>query len=772
MKKIFLLLLIVLLLTPCAAKSAELSLVPAPREVSAGNGCFRLTPGASIGYSPELKAQADMLVDRIWTATGMNLDVARKWSKAAITLEIDTVAGKRPEGYSLEVSPRGVQVKGYDAAGVFYGIQTLLQLFPAEICSTAPVRNVDLSIPAVTVYDAPEHPWRGMMLDVSRYFFDKEFVKRFIDMMGMYKLNRLQLHMIDDSGWRLEIKKYPRLTEVGAWGGRDEKRLGGFYTQEEMKELVKYAADRNVEIVPEVEFPAHILSAIVAYPWLSCTGEQYEVPVQHFISRDLICAGKQSSLDFLEDVLDEVCAIFPSEYVNIGGDEAVYTRWESCPDCQALMKREGLSKASELQGYLTNKVADMLAARGRRAVGWEEIIMRGEVHRPVTGLIWHNPADSSRVSGTRHQVILCPASNTYLDFPESTIPGEPKAATWMPAISLEKCYTMPLNDYSASSAVLGLQGCLWSDQFIHGTLLQEIPAINENRSEAYMEYLGFPRMMAVAELGWTPQAHRDFTDFRRRLSGQYPRLEKAGIGYRVPQPVISDCRTSGEGFLISLEPCVDGAELRYTVDGSYPTVHSPLYTAPVEVPDKYAFKAITVVTPTHYSLPVSIPVDMSELTDKYGTLAAQWTTPKVNNGQYTFDASGKIISNGKYRITFLPTHDNDNIAFGPLQLFKRSDLIATATPAPTSPAPASSASASTSASTSTSTSTSSAPTSPASTTPSSNSSSPSSTLSSSSCFSYDIEVNDFEAGTPLTIKVTTIPAGPSEGYVFIAPLPQ
>ena len=241
-----------------------------------------------------------------------------------------------------------------------------------------------------------------MMLDVSRYFYDKEFVKKYIDMMAMYKLNKLQFHLIDDSGWRLEIKKYPRLTEVGAWAGPDHNRLGGFYTQEDIKELIAYGQVRNVEIIPEIEFPAHILSAVVAYPWL--------------------CVGKESSLQFLRDVLDETVRLFPSSYINIGGDEAVYTRWEECPDCQKVMKREGLKKASELQGYLTNVVAEMMKEKNRTVVGWEEIFLRGDVKTPVVGLIWHNVRDTLLATQRGHKAILTRHAHVFR-LPRKPYPG-------------------------------------------------------------------------------------------------------------------------------------------------------------------------------------------------------------------------------------------------------------------------------------------------------------------------------------------------------------
>ena len=238
---------------------------------------------------------------------------------------------------------------------------------------------------------------------------------------------------------------------MGAWAGTDAKRLGGYYTQEDIKELIAYAQVRNVEIIPEIEFPAHILSAIVAYPWLSCTGLQHEVPVQHFISKDLLCVGKESSIQFLRDILDETVALFPSAYINIGGDEANYVRWESCPHCQAIIQREGLKKASDLQGYLTNVVAEMMKEKNRTVVGWEEILLRGEVKTPVVGVFWHNVADTIEATKTGHKAILSPATHMYFDFPESSTPGEVKAATWMPPISVEKCYGMEVNDYSPES---------------------------------------------------------------------------------------------------------------------------------------------------------------------------------------------------------------------------------------------------------------------------------------------------------------------------------
>ncbi len=698
--------------------AAGINIVPKPTSVTEGTGHFTLTQNTTIGYEPQLKELAEYLAMTIASSTGWDPVTSPDLKHADITLSIDAKGGK-PEGYTLTVTPKSIAVTGSDAGGAFYGVQSLLQLFPAAIYSDKRVRGVEWTAPAVKITDAPERPWRGMMLDVARYFFDKEFVKKYIDMMAMYKLNKLQFHLIDDSGWRLEIKKYPRLTEVGAWAGKNGKRIGGYYTQDDIRELVEYGRLRNVEIIPEIEFPAHILSAVVAYPWLSCTGEQHEVPDQHFISRDLLCAGKQTSIDFLKDVLDETVELFPSSYINIGGDEAVYTRWAECPDCRALMEREGITKPADLQGYLTNVVSEMMKEKGRTVIGWEEIIQRGKVNNPVVALIWHNTSDSIQATETGHKAILTPGTHMYLDFPEGKTPGEVKAATWMPPISLEKAYSLEVNDYSPTSTVIGVQGCLWSDQFIHGTVLQEITPINENRSENYMEYLTFPRMMAVAEVGWGKQRDRDYADFARRVSTHYPRLDYQGFNYRVPEPAITAMKENADGSVtFTLAPSVDGSEIRYTTDGSYPHPRSPLYSGPVTVGDKSDFHAITVVNDRHYSLPIYFAPDYSAY-EKYGEYMSEWSPLKVQHVMtpWKIDATGKIRSNGEYEITFIPTKGADALTLGDLAVFKRDEEQSKATAQNVAVKPG-------------------------------------------AVKSYRVSIDQFEAGTPFTV---TVEAGAPEG---------
>lgn len=660
--------------------AGRVSIVPQPVSLVEKSGEFTLSQKTTIGYGEGLKEYADYLQGVLSESTGWDLKISDKVSKGQIRLMVDSASVTKSEGYALDVTSKTITIVGADNGGLYYGIQTLLQLFPSEVYSEKRVRGVEWTVPCVSVADAPERPWRGMMLDVARYFHDKDYVKHFIDMMAMYKMNKLQFHLIDDSGWRLESKKYPRLTEVGAYAGTKNDRLGGYYTQEDIREIIEYARLRNVEVIPEIEFPAHVLSAVVAYPWLSCTGVQHELPRQHFISRDLLCVGKSSSLKFLADILDETAELFPSKYINIGGDEAVYTRWQECPDCQTLMKREGLKKTSELQGWLTDSVARMMAKKGRTVIGWEEIITRGEVSTPVVALIWHNVADTTLSVPGGHKAILTPSTHMYLDFAESATPGEIKAASWLPPIPMEKVYSMPVNDYSEQSTVIGVMGCLWSDQFIHGTILQELYPLDENRSEKYIDYLTFPRLLAVSEVAWGREKNRNWADFKSRVGKHYSRLLVKGAGFRVPEPEVASMRQLSDGsFEFTLAESVPGAEIRYTTDGSYPTIHSQLYTrAPVKAASKSDFHAITVLTPRKVSLPVYFAPDYSAY-KQYGTLALEWgpLQAQPKNTAWRINVTGKITANGTYEITFVPLKGENHLVLGEMQLWKGNEKLDT-----------------------------------------------------------------------------------------------
>ena len=612
MRKLFLsvLLLLPALALPLFAQDTP-DLIPQPRKVTMQTGEFRLPSQPRIAFPSSLEPQAKWLAGKVRKSTGFAARLLPGKTKGDIVLLLDTLQTTKAESYVLDIREKGIVITAHDAAGAFYGMQTLLQLFPAPILGNTLTDHTDWKAPCLHIEDSPSHPYRGFMLDVARYFFPKEFVLKTMDCMAAYKLNKLHLHLIDDSGWRLEIPAYPRLTEVGAWAGEGSKRLGGYYTCEDVKEMVEYAAVRGIEVIPEIEFPAHILSAVAAYPHLCCTGKQHQVPTQHFISRDLLCVGRDSALIFLKDVLDATMNMFPSRYIHIGGDEAVYERWEQCPHCQALMKREGLEKVPELQGWLTNKVNNYLVSRGRTAIGWEEALLRGKIDRPLVSMVWHQIGDTIVAQKAGAQALVAPCYYTYLDFPESGKEGEVKAATWCPPIPLSKCYSLPLPDSDPSSCTIGIQACMWSDQFIHGEVLQEIRAIDENRSERYMEYLTFPRLLAVSELGWTTQKLRSFTDFRHRLSAHFARLDAMGCNFRVPEPILTHVPSADgenkDGWTFTLESPVRGARVAYTTNGTDP--HARSRTAQpgekVRVASPELLKAITVFSDTKCSMPTS-----------------------------------------------------------------------------------------------------------------------------------------------------------------------
>ncbi|MCF6357091.1 MAG: family 20 glycosylhydrolase [Draconibacterium sp.] len=657
-------------------------LIPKPESYKTNGEVFQLTSDVKIVYSGELKEMAIYLEESLSPATGWDFDIIKTESLlgSTISISIDNSKNIEKEGYQLSITNKSVTIVGSNPAGVFNGIQTLLQMLPVEIYSKQRQKNVDWKIEGAEITDAPLYPWRGMMLDASRYFYDKDYVLHLIDMMAMYKMNVLHLHLIDDAGWRLEIKKYPKLTSVGAWRGEGKERVGGYYTQEDIKEIVKYAGLRNVDVIPEIEIPAHTLAAIAAYPWLSCTGDEKVVPAQHFISRDLYCVGKESTFEFLENVFKETFELFPSKYLHVGGDEAKYDRWKECEHCQALKNELGLESEKDLQVYFTKRIQKMAAKYGKTIVGWDEIIERGLENKAV-GMVWHD--QSKAVSGAEngHDLVMALTGYCYFDVAESAIPGEVKAATWLKPISLEKVYSLnPMIeglDEKFKPQVLGAHATLWSDQFIHGTILQEIAPINENRSEKYFDYLTFPRMAALAEVCWTPRNLQSWDDFEKRMKTHYNRFDVAGFGYRVPQPKLISKKEVELGFEIVLENVVNGAEIRYSTDGIPANVYSEIYTNPVRVENLNQFQAITVVNRHQYSLPLYFPEKYDKL-KKDGKLVAEWNPGNINGKEFDvfeINVTGKVDQNGTYELAFWFTGGTHRLEIEKIEVFKNGDKI-------------------------------------------------------------------------------------------------
>lgn len=655
--------------------------IPLPQKMETTGTEFIIDASTTIHYEKALKSHAALLVDFLSPATGFDFEISETPGNSGNAIILILDENLEGEEYQLNVSKGLVKITGGAPAGVFYGLQTLRQLMPSVIFSETRVKNSDWKIIGVEIQDKPEYQWRGMMLDVSRYFYDKEYVMKYMDMMSMYKLNTLHLHLIDDAGWRLEIKKYPKLTSVGAWRGEGAERYGGYYTQEDIKEMVAYAAMRNIDIIPEIEVPAHTLAAIAAYPYLSCEEKPVKVQEQHSISRELYCVGKESTFDFLEDVFEETFQLFPSKYIHIGGDEARYDRWKKCEQCQKRKKDLGLKEEKELQMYFNQRIQKMVKKHGKTIVGWDEIIEKGLKEKAV-GMVWHNKEKAFKATEMGHDIVLALTDYCYFDFPESSIPGEVKAATWMPPISLEKVYHLnPIIeglDEKYRPQILGGQGAMWSDQFIHGTVLQDIAPINENRSAAYFDYLTFPRMSALAEVFWTSKEKQSWEGFQRRMQTHYNRYDEAGYSYRVPQPKLLSKNEVDGGFKIELENVVAGAEIRFTTDGVKPNVYSEIYTEPIIIKRLQDFQAITVVSRRHYSLPLLFPVSYPQF-EKFGVHVADWRSVDIladRQLELTRKATGKIKKNGTYEITFIHTDGDNAMAIEGIMVFKNNRIFA------------------------------------------------------------------------------------------------
>jgi hexosaminidase len=652
------------LFTHLAGASTPLSLVPLPQVVMPQEGAaFILNTDTKITYtSNDGKAPAELLAIGLRPATGFTLSVDQADAAAPNTIHLAQVENlENREAYQLNANSNQVVITASQPGGLVNGGQTLRQLLPVEIFSSKPSTDVTWQIAPVTIQDSPTYPWRGMMLDVSRYFFNKEYILRYLDIMAMHKVNVLHWHLIDDCGWRLEIKKYPKLTEIGAWRGKGEQRYGGFYTQEDIKEIVAYASARNITVVPEIAIPAHALSALASYPELGCLGQQFEVPTGHSISPEIYCVGKETTWDFLEDVMDEVVQLFPSKFIHIGGDEARYGRWDECPNCQARMKEQDLTTPQQLQGWTSTRIEQYLQQYNRLIIGWAEILECGVTNK--AGIMpWHTARHVSDGAKHGNPVVAALIRHAYFDTPESKLDGEPAAAAWTPPVTLGKAYNWdPTPDELIGTPeaknILGVNACVWTDQFLHAAeSLADKPGEGTTHSEAYVDYLSLPRMAALAEVGWTSRDLRDFDDFRVRMAPTYKRYLLAGYNFRMPTPELTETREGGGQLYITATSPISDGSVRYTLDGSTPTIDSSVLVGGTVVAKGVSFKAVTFSEDgSAHSLVENRSTEINEYS-KDGHLIGKWEAGKIGNKsplEVTFDATGLIDANGDYIITFI-----------------------------------------------------------------------------------------------------------------------
>ena len=528
---------LILLLPKCisAADTSNCGVIPKVAKCLAGDGEFKFNHKTVIVTDNDCKDVGRYLQETLQPAMGYQIKIRnRKPSDNYITITVDESLELGPEGYTLSVNKNRICIVGKSPAGVFYGVQTLRQLLDSDIFCSSPIKK-DWVASSVEISDEPRFEWRGMHLDVCRHFMPVEFVKKYIDLMAMHKMNKFHWHLTEDQGWRIEIKKYPKLTEIGAW--RDEtligyslrpkeeytydgKKHGGFYTQEEIREIIAYAASRFIEIIPEIEMPGHATAALASYPEFSCRGEIEGVGKYWGIYHDVFCVGNEKTFDFLQGILDEVTELFPSRYVHIGGDECPRTRWKECALCQKRIQEEGLANENELQTYFEKRIKQYLDSKGKTTTGWEEILDGG----PIPGVVlmsWRSEEAAIKGANAGHYVVLSPTDYCYLDFYQGPRETEPLAIGGY--ISLEQAYSFnPIPKELSKDKekfILGLQGNVWTEYM-------PVPS--------HVEYMAYPRAVALAEVGWSAQDNRDYNDFLNRLSIDLKRLDCLKVNYRKP----------------------------------------------------------------------------------------------------------------------------------------------------------------------------------------------------------------------------------------------
>ncbi len=571
--------------------TANYRVVPLPQEVTeTGGGNFVLSIHTPIVYpqgNDVMKRNAEFLAEFVKEKTGIELKTTDKPCSDAITLSVGEV--ENPEAYNLTVNSDGITISGSEA-GVFYGIQTLRKAIPA-------VATTEVCLPAVNINDYPRFSYRGAHFDVSRHFFNKEEVKRFIDMLAMHNINRFHWHLTDDQGWRIEIKKYPKLTTVGAYRsetviGRNSGEYDGveygpyFYTQDDCREIVKYAAERHVTVIPEIDLPGHMQAAIAAYPQFGCTGGPYEVWKMWGVSTHVLCAGNDATLSFINDVLSEVIEIFPSEYIHIGGDECPKDQWKICPKCQARIKKLGLkgddkhSAEMYLQSFVISHAEKFLNSKGRQIIGWDEIL-EGGLAPNATVHSWRGVAGGIEAAKQGHNCIMSPNSHLYFDYYQTKyVDDEPLCIGGY--VPVEKVYEYEPVDSSLTAEeakyIIGVQANLWTEY---------IPDFQR------VEYMELPRMAALCEVQWCKPENKNYEDFKKRLLPLIDLYDIKEYNYAKHLfEVVADFSTDTEKNAVMINlTTIDNIPIYYTIDGSEPTTESAQYTEPIAIKEACTFKA-------------------------------------------------------------------------------------------------------------------------------------------------------------------------------------
>ncbi|WP_353776860.1 family 20 glycosylhydrolase [Winogradskyella sp. 3972H.M.0a.05] len=588
-KKIVPTFLLALLWLSCADKPVEVSepqIIPNPDSVLLANNEFVLNNKTSISYGNEFATSAKFL--EAFIEEGSNIQFVEGRGRNEIRFETDE-ALDNIEGYTLEISDKTILIKAKTDQGAFYAVQSLRQLLPPEF-ENGSYDKEQVAIQCLSVKDAPQFQYRGMHLDVGRHMYSVEFVKKYIDALAMLKMNTFHWHLTEDQGWRIEIKKYPKLQEIAAY--RDEtlvghyndqphqfdgKRYGGYYTQEEIKDIVDYAQKRFVTIIPEIEMPGHSQAAIAAYPELGCSGEQVKVATKWGVFEEVYCPSEKT-FKFLEDVIDEVVELFPGKYIHIGGDETPKTRWKNCDSCQEMIKEKGLKDEHGLQSYFIERMEKYINTKGKQIIGWDEIL-EGGLAPNATVMSWRGTGGAIAAAKQHHNVVMTPTSHCYFDYYQSENEDEPLAIGGF--LPLEKVYSFnPIPDElteEESQYVLGAQGNIWTEYM---------------PTEDKVEYMAFPRMLAMSEVVWSKPEQRNYEDFVNRVENFHKRLDALDINYANHLYEINGQLKTGNGQIsYQLETLTKGKEIRFTLDGSGPDNTSTVYTGPIPISESKTIKA-------------------------------------------------------------------------------------------------------------------------------------------------------------------------------------
>lgn len=576
--------LLLLLFVSIGFAQNSLPLIPQPKELKRMDGNFTVNRNTKIVVKDAaFQNEADLFNQFLLLNYGFELQIVSHTKGHTNIIEIQKATEGKSGSYTLNILPSKIQIASNENQGVFYGFQTLIQLLPLT-------KDQQIIFPCLQIKDEPKYQWRGMHLDVGRHLFPTAFIKKYIDYMAMYKMNTFHWHLTEDQGWRIEIKKYPKLTQIGAWRKGsivghyrdqiyDTIRYGGFYTQDEIKEVVAYAKKRHITVVPEIEMPGHSQAALAAYPELACTSGPFEVALKWGVLEDVYCP-KEATFQFLENVLTEVMELFPSEYIHIGGDECPKIRWKNCAHCQALIKSEGLKNEHELQSYFIKRIEKFLNSKGRKIIGWDEILEGGLAPNAAV-MSWRGTQGGIDAAKQYHNVVMTPSSHCYFDHYQGDPKHEPIAIGGFTPVEKVYAYDPTPAALSPEEAkyIMGAQGNVWTEYIT---------------TPEHVEYMTMPRMAALAEVVWGTSNANNYKDFQNRLLQHFAVLDKMGVNYsKAIYGVTSKVSesTDGKGVLLTLSTNFSDSGIRYTTDGSDPIETSIVYANPILIDKSISVKA-------------------------------------------------------------------------------------------------------------------------------------------------------------------------------------